>query len=315
MDSKDDTIAKWLIATLGATFALVLNDVIVGADAVIHHHPVEWAEARLIAQILHDSFSIEPRPAALAAVLATVAIVIAFLWSLHCRTAAHAVAKNCPEGTVEPAHGSAGARPIDRSASPESMRLSQVTVMFADIVGFTRFAEQASPAQLLELLREFHGLVGQTILDHGGAVEKTLGDGVMATFRTQPDGAQNAANAIRCARAMIQSIAEWNRERSKSGHPDIQLSIGLHYGEVYLTHIGPEQHPELSILGDTVNVASRLEGLTRDLECQIVVSEALVQAAGTSCDFTSFTLEGFQRGTAQTLRGRQEPVTVWKFAA
>jgi adenylate cyclase len=193
-----------------------------------------------------------------------------------------------------------------------AVRAQPVAVMFADIVGFTRLTEQEEPDRMIEMLREFHARLESAVFDHGGTLDKFLGDGVMATFGTPHKGPRDAANAVSSALAMLTSIGEWNQERAGAGQEPIRLSIGVHYGEVVLGNIGSERRLEFAVLGDVVNVASRLEGLTRLLECKAVVSDELVQAIRIQADGDADSLlSGFRQSEPEALRGREESVAVW----
>jgi adenylate cyclase len=161
-------------------------------------------------------------------------------------------------------------------------------------------------------LRAFHGKLERAVFDHGGTLDKFLGDGVMATFGTPTVGPHDARNALAAARAACAAIASWNAERAARGEPAIQVSIGIHYGPVVLGDIGSERRMEFAVLGDVVNVAERLEGLTRRLGCQIVVSDDTVQALRKeSPGEVDALLAGFGAAPAQELRGRAQPVAVW----
>lgn len=196
------------------------------------------------------------------------------------------------------------------------VRSQPVAVMFVDIVGFTRLAERQAPSVVVALLRRFHSLLEHAIFDHDGTLDKFLGDGVMCTFGTPEAGPQDAANAFRCARAMLAATDAWNAERAAAREPPIRLSIGIHYGEVVLGDIGSERRLEFAVLGDVVNVASRLEECTRQLDCRVVASDDLVRQArdqaGAGADAV---LVDFRAGEPQKLRGRDEPVAVWTLAA
>jgi adenylate cyclase len=191
-------------------------------------------------------------------------------------------------------------------------RVQPVAVLFADIVGFTRFAESSEPRTVVATLREFHGKLEHAIFDHGGTLDKFLGDGVMATFGTPNVGPHDARNALAAARAACAAIASWNVERAERGEPEINVSIGINYGPVVLGDIGSERRMEFAVLGDVVNVAQRLEGLTRQLGCQIVVSDEFVHALRSqSPDEADALLVGFCAAPSQELRGREQPVAVW----
>ncbi len=186
-----------------------------------------------------------------------------------------------------------------------SVREQPVAVLFADIVGFTHLAEEESPQETIALLRDFHSRLEDCVFSHGGTLDKFLGDGLMATFgnpTVDPDDADNALNA---ARAMMASIGQWNAERIREGQASVQLSLGLHYGPVVIGNVGSERRLEWAVLGDTVNVASRLEGCSRSLGVTLVVSEALIAALHDPAQ-----AEGLRPAAPQQLRNRDEPVPV-----
>ena len=149
------------------------------------------------------------------------------------------------------------------------VRAQPVAVLFADIVGFTKMAETETPERIVEVLREFHAQMEACVFENNGTLDKFLGDGLMATFGTPETTTEDAANALRCAAAMHQRMQEWNEERQKDGKQPIRLSVGIHYGTVVLGDIGSERRLEYAVLGDVVNVASRLEALTRTLNARV----------------------------------------------
>jgi adenylate cyclase len=192
----------------------------------------------------------------------------------------------------------------------DATRRQNLAVLFADIVGFTALASERTPEQVIALLRDFQSRMEACAFAHRGTVDKYIGDAVMMTFGTPYPAADDARRALDCALAMLDAMAEWNQERIAAGEPPIRLGIGIHFGTAVLGDIGSERRLEFAVVGDTVNVASRLEGLTRSLGVDLLVSEALLtraQAAG--ADTSRFTDMG-----AQSLRGREEPVHVWAYA-
>jgi adenylate cyclase len=211
---------------------------------------------------------------------------------------------------------------VDRLAQADeplgAVRAQPVAVLFADIVGFTEAAETESPVPVIALLREFHARLEAAIFEHGGTLDKYLGDGVMATFGTPEVGPQDGANALASARAMLAAIEHWNGERAARGQAPIRLSIGIHHGEVVLGDIGTARRLEFAVIGDVVNVASRLEKLTRRLGTSLVVSDGLIEAieAGDPAGAKRTTiLAGLERAAPQTLPGRTTPVPVWTLAS
>lgn len=205
---------------------------------------------------------------------------------------------------------------VDRLAQLDeplgATRVQPVAVLFVDIVGFTRLAENSDPQQVVATLRQFHGKLERAIFDHDGTLDKFLGDGVMATFGTPNVGPRDARNALAAALAICAAIGDWNALRRRRGEPPIEVSIGIHYGPVVLGDIGSERRMEFAVLGDVVNVAQRLEGLTRQLDCRIVVSDDFAQTLREQSPAEAdLLLAGFHAAEPQELRGRAQPVAVW----
>jgi adenylate cyclase len=192
----------------------------------------------------------------------------------------------------------------------KQVRTENVAVLFADIVGFTAYADGRSPAEVIGTLRRFHERMEREIFRHEGTLDKYLGDGLMATFGTPFPGASDAGNALRCAQTMLGAIDDLNRERRHRGEPPIRISIGLHYGQVVLGDIGLNRL-EFAVIGTTVNAASRLESLTREFGCAIIASDDLVQRAraetsSSGADFTHLVAQ-----PPQAIRGLEQPLGIW----
>ena len=194
------------------------------------------------------------------------------------------------------------------------VRAQPVAVLFADIVGFTKLAERQSPEEVVATLREFHSLMERAVFDNGGTLDKFLGDGLMVTFGTPDEGPEDADNGLRCARAMHTSVAAWNGDRRARGAEPIRLSVGMHYGEVVLGDIGSARRLEFAVLGDVVNVANRLEALTRELDASIIVSAACTEAIQRNGGASDALLEDFVDAGRQALRGREESLDIWLLA-
>lgn len=200
---------------------------------------------------------------------------------------------------------------LSRNDEPlKQIRTHDVAVLFVDIVGFTEYAANRTPQEVIETLRGFHGRMEEQVFRHEGTLDKYLGDGLMATFGTPFAGDQDAVQALRCARAMIRSLAEWNQERQAAGEPRIKGSFGLHFGPVVLGDIGANRL-EFAVIGNTVNVASRVEELTRRLSVELAISEPVRAQVIAESGPDEPSLDGLERQAPQPIRGLDQPVTVW----
>lgn len=188
---------------------------------------------------------------------------------------------------------------------PGAVRTQEVAVLFTDIVGFTEIAERERPEAVMDLLRRYHAAVEKAIFENNGTLDKYLGDGVMATFGTPQVSDRDALNALSAAQQIIAETSRLN-ETAGTGNIKLKVSVGVHFGPVIMGDIGPRRRLEFAVLGDTVNVASRLESTTRSLRCSICCSDALIRKAG-----GEHGAGGFQRRDGVKLRGRNEPLTVW----
>ena len=191
-----------------------------------------------------------------------------------------------------------------------AVRQQNVAVLFADIVGFTGMSEQRSPEQVIDLLRGFHGRMVEVVFAHGGTLDKYIGDAVMATFGTPQTGPHDATDALACAGAMADALAAWNLERVAAGDVPVEAGIGLQYGPAVLGDIGGAHRLEFAVIGDTVNVASRLERLTRSLDATIVAGGDLMAEVEREGGGDAL-LEGFREISGQEISGRSGAITVW----
>ena len=162
----------------------------------------------------------------------------------------------------------------------------------------------------MRTLREFHALMEQEVFRHSGTLDKYLGDGLMATFGTPFVGKADAINALRCAQAMMAAADRWNDQRRTAGEPPIRVSFGLHYGPVVLGDIGLTCL-EFAVIGSTVNAASRLEALTRSLDCALVASDDLIRQARTELSDAEAAFRSLTAQAPQTIRGLEQPIAIW----
>jgi adenylate cyclase len=190
------------------------------------------------------------------------------------------------------------------------VRRQAVGVLFADLVGFTTLAEDMTPEEVMALLRDFHGRMEDQVFRHGGCLEKFIGDALLATFGVPDVGPRDATDALACARGMLAALAAWNAERQGRGLAPLRMGVGLHYGQVVLGDIGSERSMAFATVGDTINVTSRLQALTRELGAAIVASGALVAAIEREAADGTL-LERLAPRGAHTLRGRDTALELW----
>jgi adenylate cyclase len=184
-----------------------------------------------------------------------------------------------------------------------------VTILFADIRNFITIAEQLSPHEVVEMLNTYFGQVCEIIWREGGTVDKFVGDAVMAMFGApvpQPDHARRALATALAMIAKAQEFQAWMAQRFRERSlPEFHIGIGVHSGEAVVGNIGSQKKMEFTSIGDAVNLASRLEGLSKQLGWNVVASEATIAAAG----------NGVITGVKQEVRvkGRQTAVGVYEF--
>ena len=190
--------------------------------------------------------------------------------------------------------------------NPESFKLGGVnqtiTILFADIRGFTSISEHAQPEKIVGLLNRYFSAMTDIIFAHGGTLDKYLGDGMMALFGAPTTTPEDASNALNAAVAMQRRILGINLELSQEGLPEIGVGIGLHTGEATVGYIGSERRSEYTAIGDTVNTASRLESNARGGE--ILVSDATAKAAR-----SRYKLKPRE---PITVKNRAQPVVLWE---
>ncbi len=186
-------------------------------------------------------------------------------------------------------------------------------VMFVDLVGFTHASEDLVPTQVAQLLRRFHGCVEQAAQDHGGIIDKYIGDAVLVVFGVPRGRLSDAPDAVACARRIVGELEDWKSEAAAGRAPGLTCGIGIDYGAVSIAELGGSAFAEVTVAGDTVNVASRLEALTRDWSTKIIISDAVFEAvrAGGGAEL----LEGFEELPVHKVRGRDRTLRLWAWPA
>jgi adenylate cyclase len=197
-------------------------------------------------------------------------------------------------------------RVVERLVAIGAAELSEmrsVCVMFVDIRSFTTAARTRTPAEVVERLDDVFEILVEIVDRHNGIVNKFLGDGLLAIFGAPIDDPLEAANAVAAAREMLMSV-----DASNVGHSwPIRLGIGIHIGQAVAGTVGSQRRKEYTVIGDTVNLASRLESLNKEVGSQLIVSDAVREAARDAIG------EALPLGPVP-VRGYAEPVTVWRLA-
>jgi adenylate cyclase len=190
--------------------------------------------------------------------------------------------------------------------NPNSFRLGginqTITVLFADIRGFTAISEKENPEKIVSLLNRYFSAMSEIIFDHGGTLDKYIGDGLMAIFGAPTTTPEDALNAVKAAVAMQKRILSLNEELKTDGFVQISVGMGLHTGEATIGYVGSDKRSEYTAIGDTVNLASRLESNAGG--GQILISEATAAAAGGSLPIRA------QEPLA--VKNRVEPVSLYE---
>jgi adenylate cyclase len=176
----------------------------------------------------------------------------------------------------------------------------EVTVLFLDLRDFTTLAERLDGPQVVALLNELHRRMVNTLFAFGGTLDKYLGDGLMAYFGAPVEQPDHAERAVRCACAMTDELDRLNADRAVHAESPLHIGIGIHTGRVILGDIGAPQRREYTIIGDAVNVAARLQELTKAKGLPILVSASTRELVGPGLVFEGVGAVAV-RGRARTL--------------
>ncbi|HET9743363.1 MAG TPA: adenylate/guanylate cyclase domain-containing protein [Terriglobales bacterium] len=192
------------------------------------------------------------------------------------------------------------------SVSPEGVGLGKgkdqvVTVLFADIRGFTTLSEKMEPDKVVEILNNYFTHVTDVIFDNGGTLDKYLGDGVMALFGAPLNKGNDADNAVRTAQGIQRLLVELNRDASERKWPELRVGIGINTGKVTAGYIGSPRRLDYTVIGDTVNTAARL--MSNAPAGKIIISQATKSELSTNFALTAL--------DPLTVKGKSEPIQVF----
>ncbi|MBA3534741.1 MAG: adenylate/guanylate cyclase domain-containing protein [Ardenticatenales bacterium] len=179
----------------------------------------------------------------------------------------------------------------------------EIVILFADLRGFTALTEHKLPYDTVFILNQYFQTMAQAVEAEGGYLDKLIGDGIMVLFGLETEIEESCRNALAAAQAMSYQLDHLNRQLQGEIDSPLQLGIGVHYGHVIVGEMGYKHTKHLTAIGDAVNIASRLEGETKVQNCQLIVSEAVVDSA--QADFSTF------HKTEIAIRGRSQNLTVY----
>lgn len=162
--------------------------------------------------------------------------------------------------------------------NPESMLVGDnrvLSVLFSDIRSFTSISESMRPDDLVNSLNRYFSVMVDIIMDHNGIIDKYIGDAIMAFFGAPVHHDNDAVQSVRAGIAMVEGLEVFNEEQRRLGRPEFQIGIGINYGEVTVGNIGTDKKMDYTVIGDMVNLASRLEGLTKQYQQPLIISQSL----------------------------------------
>ena len=179
----------------------------------------------------------------------------------------------------------------------------KVTVFFSDIRGFTHIAESMEPEKVVALLNEYFKIMLGIIFEHNGMMDKLIGDGIMAEFGVPLDDPEQEKNAVITSIEMYRALYKLKEKWKSEGKPNIDIGIGIHTGEAIMGSVGSEQRMEYTAIGDTVNVASRLQQVSKEGKYPIIISQSTFNAVKHDFNYRAL--------GPQTLPGRDHPVEAY----
>jgi adenylate cyclase len=152
-----------------------------------------------------------------------------------------------------------------------------ITVMFSDVRNFTKMSEQRTPVEVMEILNRYLDAMTDIVFEHNGVVDKFIGDGMLCYWGAFGDADSHARLAVSAAAKMLAKLEELNKNWQAEGLPELSIGVGINSGEAVFGNLGAGKKIEFTVLGDTVNVASRLESMNKEFKTNVILSETTEQ--------------------------------------
>jgi adenylate cyclase len=179
----------------------------------------------------------------------------------------------------------------------------EITVLFSDIRGFTALSESATPSELVEILNKYFTLMTGEILANGGVLDKYIGDAIMAFWGAPLPDPSQSENALKASLGMLENLKKLNEELKSKGKPEIAIGVGIYTGKAIVGNVGSDLRFDYTAIGDTVNVASRLESLNKEYGTNIIIGETSKNKISTFDNFKSLGLV--------KVKGRIQPLNIY----
>jgi len=186
----------------------------------------------------------------------------------------------------------------------------EITILFSDIRSFTTLSEGMKPEELVTFLNRYLTAMTETVLDHHGVIDKYIGDAIMAFWGAPLEDENHADHGVVTALKMIESLEEFNQKSKNEGFQPINIGIGLNSGEVTVGNLGSEKRFDYTVIGDAVNIASRLEGLNKYYGTQIIISQSTLEKLKSDAATMKELEDNIVQAFALSYHGQQKKILV-----